>query len=164
MDNLEKLATQGTQDEDKQKKNTICVGHYYTQTNTNKTDFSQNTCLTHPIILKFLYQAMRVNSHVFAWYGYHFVAISTILRLDLEFIKHSTMSSTPYWKKKKKIWNCSDCVVFCFYHIIIHIAWYFVDCCLSFCPFFLPLCCPPFFDLQILITPWNLLTLHVVYK
>ena len=37
MDNLEKLATQCTQDEKKkQKHNTmICVGHHYTQTNTN---------------------------------------------------------------------------------------------------------------------------------
>ena len=36
MDNPEKMATQGTQDKDKKKKhNTICVGHHYTQTNTN---------------------------------------------------------------------------------------------------------------------------------
>ena len=33
IDNPEKLATQGTQD--KEKHNTICVGHHYTQTNTN---------------------------------------------------------------------------------------------------------------------------------
>ena len=35
MDNPEKLATQGTQDEDKKNKkhNTICVGHHFTQTN-----------------------------------------------------------------------------------------------------------------------------------
>ena len=33
MDNPEKLKTQGTQD--KQKLNTTCVGHHYTQTNTN---------------------------------------------------------------------------------------------------------------------------------
>ena len=39
MDNPEKLATQGTQHEEKQN-NTICVGHYYTQTNTNnRTSF-----------------------------------------------------------------------------------------------------------------------------
>jgi len=33
MDNLVKLATSGTQAEEKQSKttNTICVGHYYTQ-------------------------------------------------------------------------------------------------------------------------------------
>jgi hypothetical protein len=40
MDKPEKLATLGTQDEDKQNKNkhnTICVGHHYMQTNTNKT-------------------------------------------------------------------------------------------------------------------------------
>jgi hypothetical protein len=39
MDNPEKLATMGTQDEEKQKQkpkhNTICVGHHYAQTNTN---------------------------------------------------------------------------------------------------------------------------------
>ena len=40
MDNLEKLATLDTQDEDKQKKkhNTICVGHHYTQANTNNVN------------------------------------------------------------------------------------------------------------------------------
>jgi hypothetical protein len=42
MDNPEKLATLGAQDEDKQNKqnNTICVGHHYAQastTNLNKT-------------------------------------------------------------------------------------------------------------------------------
>jgi hypothetical protein len=39
MDNPEKLATYGTQDEDtKQKHNTIpvCVGHHYTQANTKR--------------------------------------------------------------------------------------------------------------------------------
>ena len=37
MDNPEKLATQGTQEEEKY--NTICVVHYYAQTNTkNKHD------------------------------------------------------------------------------------------------------------------------------
>ena len=36
MDNPEKLATYGTQDEEKQSKNnTICVGHNFTQTHTN---------------------------------------------------------------------------------------------------------------------------------
>ena len=35
MDNLEKLATQCTQDEEKH--NTICVGHHYMQTNIKKT-------------------------------------------------------------------------------------------------------------------------------
>jgi len=36
MDILEKLATYGSQDEEKQQKyNIICVGHHYTQTNTN---------------------------------------------------------------------------------------------------------------------------------
>jgi hypothetical protein len=33
MDNPEKLATPGTQYEEKH--NTICVGHHYAQTNTN---------------------------------------------------------------------------------------------------------------------------------
>ena len=42
MDNPEKLATLGAQDEDKQNKkhNTICVGHHYSQAsrnNLNKT-------------------------------------------------------------------------------------------------------------------------------
>ena len=37
MDNPEKPAAQGTQDEDKQNKkhNAICVGHHYAQTNIN---------------------------------------------------------------------------------------------------------------------------------
>ena len=37
MDNPEKLATQGTQNEErkKQKHNTICVGHHFTKANTN---------------------------------------------------------------------------------------------------------------------------------
>ena len=35
MDNPEKLARQGTQDEEKQNNNTMCVGQYYQQTNTN---------------------------------------------------------------------------------------------------------------------------------
>ena len=37
MDNAEKMATQGTQDENntKQKHNPICVGHHYAQANTN---------------------------------------------------------------------------------------------------------------------------------
>ena len=34
MDNPEKLATLGTQDKDKKK----CVGHHYTQTNTNNVN------------------------------------------------------------------------------------------------------------------------------
>ena len=42
MDNLEKLATLGTQDTrrrlTKQKHNTICVEHRYTQTNTNNVN------------------------------------------------------------------------------------------------------------------------------
>ena len=33
-DNPERLATQGTQDKEKQK-NTICVGHHYAQKHTN---------------------------------------------------------------------------------------------------------------------------------
>ena len=36
MDNPEKLATQGTQDEEEH--STICVGHHYTQTNTNNVN------------------------------------------------------------------------------------------------------------------------------
>ena len=38
MDDPEKLATLGTQDEDKQKHNTICVGNHYAQTNTNNVN------------------------------------------------------------------------------------------------------------------------------
>ena len=40
MDNPEKLATQGTQDKEKQNKkhNTICVGHHYTQRNTTNVN------------------------------------------------------------------------------------------------------------------------------
>ena len=40
MDNPEKLATQDTQEEDKTKQlhNIICVGHNYTQTNTNNVN------------------------------------------------------------------------------------------------------------------------------
>jgi len=38
MDNPEKLAKLGTQDEKKPKHNTICVGHHYAQTNTNKVN------------------------------------------------------------------------------------------------------------------------------
>ena len=40
MDNLEKLATYGTQDEEKQSKphNTICVGHRNSQTNINNVN------------------------------------------------------------------------------------------------------------------------------
>jgi hypothetical protein len=36
MDNQEKLATKGTQDEEIHK--TICVGHHYTPTNTNNVN------------------------------------------------------------------------------------------------------------------------------
>ena len=38
MDNPEKLATYGTQGEEKQNKNTIAVGHHYAQTNTNNVN------------------------------------------------------------------------------------------------------------------------------
>jgi hypothetical protein len=40
MDTPEKLATLGTQNEDKQNKKhyTICVGHHYTKTNTNNVN------------------------------------------------------------------------------------------------------------------------------
>ena len=36
MDNQEKLATQGTQDEEKH--NTICVGHHYMKENSNNVN------------------------------------------------------------------------------------------------------------------------------
>jgi hypothetical protein len=39
MGDLEKLATLDTQDKEKQNKNiTICVGHHYTQANTNNVN------------------------------------------------------------------------------------------------------------------------------
>ena len=38
MDNPEKLATFVTQDEDKQKHSATCVGHHYTQINTNNVN------------------------------------------------------------------------------------------------------------------------------
>ena len=40
IDNSERLATLGTQDEDKQNKkhNTICILHHYEQTNTNNVN------------------------------------------------------------------------------------------------------------------------------
>ena len=38
MDNTEKMATQGTQDEEEQNKNTICVGQHYIQVNTNNVN------------------------------------------------------------------------------------------------------------------------------
>ena len=39
MNNQEKLATQGSQEEDKKnKKDTICVGHHFTPTNTNNVN------------------------------------------------------------------------------------------------------------------------------
>jgi hypothetical protein len=40
MNNPEKPATLGTQDEEKQNKkhNTLCVGYHYTQTNTNNVN------------------------------------------------------------------------------------------------------------------------------
>ena len=38
MYNTEKLATQDTQDEEKQNKNTICIEHHYAQTNTNNVN------------------------------------------------------------------------------------------------------------------------------
>jgi hypothetical protein len=48
MDNPEKLATQGTQDEEKH--NTICVGHHYTRTNTKKLISSNNAFVSNTII------------------------------------------------------------------------------------------------------------------
>jgi hypothetical protein len=38
MDNPEKLATQSTQDEEKQKHNTTCFGHHYGQPSTNNVN------------------------------------------------------------------------------------------------------------------------------
>ena len=44
MDNPEKLATMGSQDEDKQ--NTICTGHHYAQTNINKVNKTRHLLQT----------------------------------------------------------------------------------------------------------------------
>ena len=38
MDNPERPSAQDTEDEDKQKKNTISVGHHYAQTSTNNVN------------------------------------------------------------------------------------------------------------------------------
>ena len=40
MDNPEKLTTQGTQDEEKQNKNTTQCGHHYAQINTNNVNMT----------------------------------------------------------------------------------------------------------------------------
>jgi hypothetical protein len=41
MDSPEKLATKGTQDEEKH--NSICVGHHYVKTNTNNINKTNNS-------------------------------------------------------------------------------------------------------------------------
>jgi len=38
MDNQEKMATWGTQEELSKKHNTICAGHHYAQANTNNVN------------------------------------------------------------------------------------------------------------------------------
>ena len=44
----------------KTKQNTICVGHHYTQTNTNNVnEYMQNQCLTH-----MLQEGQAVPTHV----------------------------------------------------------------------------------------------------
>ena len=50
MDNAEKLATQGTQDEVKTPKNpnTICVGHHYAHTNTKTKNYIFQTFFLSP--------------------------------------------------------------------------------------------------------------------
>ena len=49
MNNPEKLTTQGTKDtrgrKTKQKHNTICIGHYYTQTNKTKVKKKDVSCI-----------------------------------------------------------------------------------------------------------------------
>ena len=40
MDNLEKLATYGSQDDENKNTTQICVGHHYTETNTNNVNKS----------------------------------------------------------------------------------------------------------------------------
>ena len=46
MNKPEKPARYGTQDEGKQNKNTICVGHNYAQTNTNKVNKTRDLLQT----------------------------------------------------------------------------------------------------------------------
>ena len=59
MNNPEKLATKGTQDDDKQvKHNTICGGHHYGQTNThnvNKTCALLQTTGGKDVIILFIF-------------------------------------------------------------------------------------------------------------
>ena len=57
MDNQEKLATQATQDEDKQKHNTMCVGHHYAQTNTNNVNKTCPLLQTTPLA-QFMYHQL----------------------------------------------------------------------------------------------------------
>jgi hypothetical protein len=45
MDNSEKLETHGTQDEEKQNKNTICTGYHYVQKNTTNVRGSRGCYL-----------------------------------------------------------------------------------------------------------------------
>jgi hypothetical protein len=45
MDNPEKLATYGTQDEEKQKHNTIFIGYHYAHTNTNTSNINKTCAL-----------------------------------------------------------------------------------------------------------------------
>jgi hypothetical protein len=55
MEYPEKLVTHGTQDKDKQNKNTLCVGHHYAQTNTNninKTCSEYRKKVWHDFIIK----------------------------------------------------------------------------------------------------------------
>ena len=68
MDNPENLATQGTQGEDKQNKNTTqCVGHQYTQTNTNNVNKTCLLCFTNvriQISIKlFLHSKCNINDY-----------------------------------------------------------------------------------------------------
>ena len=76
MDNPEKLATLGTQDEEtKQKHNTICVGHHYTQTNRNNGKMSTQyqmrnytVELKQQKLVKLLYKNKGVGYNVsYAW-------------------------------------------------------------------------------------------------
>jgi hypothetical protein len=67
MDNPEKLATYGTQDEEKQKHNTIYVGHHYAQTNTNNVNKTcallQTTGGKDELSIVFMRKSQRTSQH-----------------------------------------------------------------------------------------------------
>jgi hypothetical protein len=64
MENPEKLAALGTQDDKtNQKHNTRCVGHHYAQTNTNNVNKTTTGCKDEPnsVILLFLRKSQNTK-------------------------------------------------------------------------------------------------------